>query len=212
MVGTGVEAMSEPTLVAAEERARADTYSLLGGLLARPPDATALNLFQQIDIPDIHGPARNGHDMATAWSVLKLAAQRASEQALEDEYYDLFIGLGRGELVPHGSWYLTGFLMERPLGELRRDLARLGFERDPDVHEPEDHVAALCETMALIVASGGDIVFDDQRAFFNVHLEPWMGRFFRDLRIAESASFYAAVGEFGERFMELEKRYFSMLV
>ncbi len=83
--------------------------------------------------------------------MLSLAAEHSSTESLRDEYHALFIGLGRGELVPYGSWYQTGFLMEKPLGLLRADLARLGFERAEEVHEPEDHVAALCEVMALLI-------------------------------------------------------------
>jgi TorA maturation chaperone TorD len=124
----------------------------------------------------------------------------------------LFIGLGRGELVPYGSWYVTGFLMERPLAELRVDLKRLGMERQEDVHEPEDHVAALCETMSLLVLSGDEAPFDEQREFFSKHLAPWIGRFFGDLAAAPSAHFYRSVGLLGERFMEVERTYFSMLV
>src|SRR5947207_13346366 len=101
--------------------------------------------------------------------------------------------------------------MEKPLAELRLDLKRLGFERNADVHEPEDHAAALCETMGLI-AGGGELSIDAQRAFFDKHMAPWMGRFFNDLVTARSASFYRAVGLLGERFLEVERTYLSMLV
>jgi TorA maturation chaperone TorD len=195
-----------------EEAARADTYVLLGALLARPPTDDLLTLLRQLDTSERPGPGLNTCDMATAWSVLKLAAKHARAEALADEFYALFIGLGRGEMVPYGSWYLTGFLMEKPLAKLRLDLAELGFERAEAVKEPEDHAAALCEVMAMIINSAGEIPFETQQTFFAEHMGSWMGRFFSDLRSAQAANFYTAVGNFGGRFMELESRYFSMLV
>jgi TorA maturation chaperone TorD len=150
--------------------------------------------------------------MAAAWRMLAQAGERADRDALDDEYHALFIGIGRGELVPYGSWYLTGFLMEQPLALLRRDLARLGFERQPDVREPEDHAAALCETMALLIGGDEAAGLDQQREFFERHLAPWMGRFFRDMQGAESARFYRAVGYFGEQFMTIEQQYLGMAV
>lgn len=190
----------------ADEAVRANTYSLLATLLANPPSSDVLELLRKVEVPGGNG----GSAMATVWQTLRLAAEQANLEALDDEYHDLFIGLGRGELVPYGSWYMSGFLMDQPLSVLRRDLAALGFERQEDVHEPEDHVAALCETMSLIIASG-EIPFDTQRKFFGDHLAPWMGKFFSDLQEAKAARFYRAVGQLGEQFIELEKQYLSML-
>ncbi|HEY8554359.1 MAG TPA: molecular chaperone TorD family protein, partial [Burkholderiales bacterium] len=106
--------------VSSEDRARAEVYALLGALLARPPTEKMLQLLRRIEPPD------PGQDMAPAWGALKQVAIRAETAAVADEYQELFIGIGRGELVPYGSWYLTGFLMEKPLAELRADLKRLG--------------------------------------------------------------------------------------
>ncbi len=192
--------------VSAEDRARADVYALLGALLAGPPQAAALKLLRELAVT---ADSDDG-DLTAAWALLKQAAERAEPQALSEEYHDLFIGIGRGELVPYGSWYVTGFLMERPLAELRVDLARLGFERRAEVHEPEDHVAALCETMSLLIGADGAVGLNGQREFFRKHVEPWFGRFFADLRAAQSARFYRAVGLLGERFVEIERAYLSM--
>jgi len=85
--------------------------------------------------------------MAAAWPLLKLAAQKATPIAVAEEYQELFIGIGRGDVVPYGSWYLTGSLMEMPLAHLRSDLKQLGYERNESVKEPEDHIAALLEVM-----------------------------------------------------------------
>ena len=205
--GGGVSAAEDRVgvhAVSSEDRARAEVYALLGALLARPPTEKMLQLLRRIEPPD------PGQDMAPAWGALKQVAIRAETAAVADEYQELFIGIGRGELVPYGSWYLTGFLMEKPLAELRADLKRLGFERREGVSEPEDHAAALCETMSLLAGGGGhDLAV--QREFFEKHIDPWMGRFFGDLATARAASFYRAVGLLGERFLEVEKSYLSML-
>jgi TorA maturation chaperone TorD len=201
------EALAVVVPLVDEDRARADVYALLGALLAKPPDASFLNRLRQLPLADPHDDVT----LAAAWATLRQAAERAQPESLNEEYHDLFIGLGRGELVPYGSWYVTGFLMERPLAELRVDLRRLGLERQEHVHEPEDHAAALCETMSLIIAGGAEFTFGLQREFFGKHIAPWMGRFFADLTSAQSARFYRAVGLLGERFLEVERTNFSML-
>jgi TorA maturation chaperone TorD len=191
----------------AEDAVRANTYSLLAALLARAPSSEILDLLKQIDVP----AEVDAGQIAACWEALRLASERAQLDGLADEYQDLFIGVGRGELMPYGSWYTTGFLMDRPLTVLREDLAVLGFERQQEVYEPEDHVAALCETMGMIIRASEEIPFDTQRKFFGDHLGHWMGRFFHDLQEAKSARFYRAVGQLGEQFIEFEKRYLGML-
>ena len=191
-----------------EDQLRAGTYALLAALLRAPPEADLLQRLQAIATPaqDEHSDA-----MTTAWLQLRQAAETADLAALNDDYHALFIGLGRGELVPYGSWYLTGFLMEKPLGNLRRDLAAFGYERQAGVHEPEDHAGALCETMSLLIGDS-DIPFGVQKQFFNDHLGSWLERFFSDLQSARKSGLYHAVGRFGEAFIGLEKQYLAMLV
>ena len=151
------------------DRLRANTYSLLGTLLAAPPSESLIQLLTRITPAEVGG----GDELASAWEVLRLAGERASVAALDDEYHALFIGISRGELLPYGSWYMTGFLMDQPLAVLRRDLAELGFERQEDIKEPEDHVAALLETMALLIGDG-EVSVDVQRRFFQSHMGQWM--------------------------------------
>jgi TorA maturation chaperone TorD len=201
--GMGEEVRSAPQ----DEGLRANTYSLLGALLAAPPADSLIALLGRITPAEVGG----GDDLASAWEVLRLAGERASVESLDDEYHQLFVGIGRGELVPYGSWYMTGFLMDQPLAVLRRDLAELGFERLEDTKEPEDHVAALLETMALMIGEG-DASLDVQRRFFQSHMGPWMKTFFLDLQKAQAARFYRAVGQFGEQFIEFETKYLTMLV
>ena len=143
--------------------------------------------------------------------MLAMSAGRATPEDVADEYQTLFIGLGRGELVPFGSWYLTGFLMEQPLARLRADMRKLGFEREEGVSEPEDHAAALCEMMALLAEEGGPGSLEAQAAFFETHIGTWMTRFFRDMQQASSARFYRAVGQLGEQFINTDQRYLDMV-
>ena len=180
---------------------RAGVHELLGRLLAREPDAQTLELLRGIgDVDAADGP------LAMGWELLRTAARKADPARLRHEYTALFVGVGRGELVPFGSWYLTGFLMEKPLAELRGDLARLGIEREGGVAESEDHAAALSEAMALIIRAGEEIPFEVQRRFFEAHLASWLGRFYEDLQAAASADFYRAVGFFGASFMDVERQ------
>ncbi len=184
------------------ELLRNSTYRLLGGLLAASPAAELL-----ASIATAPGETDGPEDpIARAWRALQQAARQADPDQLAHEFNDLFIGLGRGELVPYGSWYRTGMLMEEPLVALRADLSRLGFEVSPDVREPEDHAAALLETMYLLLQGGLD--YAEQKQFYSRHLAPWLGKFFQDLSANQSSNFYQRVGDLGSAFMKLEQEYF----
>jgi TorA maturation chaperone TorD len=197
---------SDP-LQAGDEELRAFLYGLLARLLSAPPDRESLDALAEIDTLDAQGDI----DLGPAIREMQTLAREVTLAELDDEFHALFIGVGRGELVPHGSWYLTGFLMEKPLVRLRSDLAALGLARQDDVKEPEDHAAALCDVMALLEGDDGE-AYVTQAAFFQAHIEPWMGRFFNDLQDAKSARFYRAVGLFGQRFLEIETDYFGRAV
>jgi TorA maturation chaperone TorD len=188
-----------------EDRLRADTYRVLGRLLATAPDAETLGLFARAPV------SNEDNLLAVAWRMLAMSAERTTPEQAADEYQALFIGLGRGELVPFGSWYLTGFLMEQPLAKLRSDMLRLGFERQEEVSEPEDHAAALCEIMALLAMDDDPRSLASQAEFFENHIGPWMARFFRDMQEASSARFYRAVGQLGEHFINTDQRYLEMV-
>jgi len=188
-----------------EQVLRMQLYMLLANLLRQAPDETLLEQLRQIQAQEDGGTA-----MVKAWAELRLAAEMSTSGPLEDEYYELFIGLGRGELVPFASWYLTGFLMEKPLARLRENLAVLGYEREASVHEPEDHAAALFEVMAMLLQDGRE--YERQKEFYRHHIAPWMGRFMDDLMVANGAHFYRSVGQLGKQFMEIEDAYFSMMM
>ena len=117
-----------------------------------------------------------------------------SVSKVEREFFDLFIGIGRGELLPYGSYYLTGFLNERPLARLREDLRALGIERAQGQPEPEDHAAILCEIMAGLAKGPFATAVGVQQQFFENHVSPWIGRFFADLERRRSGRFLPACG------------------
>jgi len=187
-----------------EDLLRADLYDLLAALLVRPPGADLLGRCR----------ALGGDETPLGRAVAALArvAGTTHPAAAEREFNRLFIGLGRGEVVPYASFYMTGFLNERPLATLRGDMARLGIARTPDKREPEDNIASLCEMMSGLIAGrfGAPAPIGVQRDFFNRHLAPWAGPFFADLERAEEAVFYAPVGAIGTAFVEIEKQAFRM--
>lgn len=187
-----------------EESHRARIYGLLARLLAAPPDAPLLVALAALSADD--------SELGRAFAALAQAAAAATALGVAEEYHDLFIGLTRGELLPYGSYYLTGFLNEKPLAVLRGALAGLGIARAEEVKEPEDHIAALCEVMAGLIdgAYGAPWPLATQRAFFGAHIGPWSGRFFTDLAGAKMAVFYVAVGDLGRRFVEIESAAFAM--
>jgi len=190
-----------------EDRVRGNVYALLGNLLAGPPDENLLQVLRGV------APEPGDESLfAASWQLLAVSAARANVGELREEYDALFIGLGRGEVVPYASWYLTGFLMEQPLAQLRGDLHALRIERQPGVCEPEDHAAALCDTMALLITGDTPVSLDEQQRFYARHLEPWLPKFFRDLQQAPSARFYRAVGQLGEQFIGVESQAFRVTI
>ncbi|MEO0763476.1 MAG: molecular chaperone TorD family protein, partial [Pseudomonadota bacterium] len=143
---------------------------------------------------------------------LSRVARATTEQAAEREFNALFIGLGRGELLPFGSYYMTGFLHEKPLAVLRADMGRLMITRAPNVYEPEDNMASLCEMMAGLIRGrfGEPASLETQKDFYFAHLAPWAGPFFDDLAAARQSVFYAPVGQVGSVFMGIEREAFRL--
>src|SRR3954454_10456483 len=182
--------------------ARAQEYALLSALLVRAPGPDLLARLARL-----RGDAS---PLGLVHAALAEAASRVEPGAAEREYFNLFIGLGRGELLPYASYYLTGFLNERPLARLRDDLALLGVERVEGNYEPEDHAATLCEIMAALADGRFHATDDAERRLFERHMAPWIGRFFADLERAEAKSFYRHVGTLGRVFIDIEAEAFAM--
>ncbi|MEZ6964214.1 molecular chaperone [Aeromonas sp. S9(2024)] len=170
----------------------AELYALLASLWRAAPKGEQLQWLR--DLEPMPGPFARG------LGLVQLAASSHDEGTLAEEYQDLFIGIGRGEIVPFASWYLTGSLMELPLAVLRADLQSLGFERQSGVCEPEDHLAALCEVMAVLVSEQ----HPERNRFYERHLAPWVIKCCHDQQKAKGGCFYRAVGLLAEDFFKLE--------
>jgi TorA maturation chaperone TorD len=201
-----VEPSSEDVVHAAAtgETARAGTYRLLALLLGDNPGKDVLDIVAGLPYSDTPIGQNIGE--------LAARAQRVTPAAVAREYHNLFVGLGGGELIPYGSYYLSGFLHEKPLARLRADLRKLGIERDSRVGEPEDGIASICEVMSGLIAGDFGIPADlsIQKDFFTKHLGSWGTQFFIDLESAKSADFYRAVGALGRVFLRLEVEAFSI--
>lgn len=193
-----------PRSISDEDRARAQMYQLLGVLLGGPPSSELLRGLATLKGDDT--------PIGTASRNLAALAQRTMPKDAEREFNNLFVGIGRGELLPYTSYYLTGFLNEKPLANLRSDLMARGIKARDNVKEPEDHMGTLCEIMAGIIA--GEFLCDSdqpsQKAFFDAHLAKWAALFFTDLEEAQSAVFYAPVGSLGRAFMAVEADAFAI--
>jgi TorA maturation chaperone TorD len=183
-------------------RGRAQEYALLARLLTEPPDEGFLKRIGQLQGENtVLGVAH--HDLAEA-------AKRTSATDVEREFFRLFIGVGRGELLPYASYYATGFLHERPLARLRQDLISFGIARAEGVAEPEDHAGILCEIMAGLASGQLPAPEEAGRTIFENHLAPWMERFFADLERGGAVEFYKRVGTLGRVFMEIETEAFAL--
>lgn len=182
--------------------ARAQEYALLAVLLSKAPDADLLQRLQKL--------AGDESNIGRAHAAIADAAASYSAQQVDREYFDVFIGVGRGELLPYASFYLTGFLHERPLARLRGDLFLLGVEKNEQNSDPEDHIAFLCEVMAGIISERFPAPVGADREFFEKHMKSWASSFFADLEGAESAKFYSCVGKLGRAFIEIETEAFAL--
>src|SRR5258707_2901138 len=167
-------------------------YSLLATLLVRSPNAEMLSRLAELRGDDSR--------LGLAHSALGRAAARTDAEITAREYFALFVGLGRGELMPYASHYLTGFLHGRPLAKLRETLRRIGIERVETQSEPEDHAAILLEIMAGLASVGIAAPPGTHRHLFHHHPAPWIARFFSDLDKNQSLDFYAVLCTLGPTF------------
>ena len=190
--------------ISEEDLLRADLYDYLASLLSNPPSGELLGKSAELSGDD--------SELGQAIDALSRLARATKTSTAEREFNALFIGMARGELLPYASFYLTGFLNEKPLAVLRRDMLGLAIERAPNVFEPEDNIASLCEMMAGMIRGrfGEPTDLIRQRDFYNKHIGPWASHFFKDLEGAKGSVLYAPVGTVGRVFMEIEKEGFRM--
>jgi TorA maturation chaperone TorD len=190
-----------------EDRGRCEFYALLGRLYADGPDARLLKA--------IASAARmeDGTPLATAWNRLIDASSAMDAEAGAQEYTDLFIGVGKCEINLHGSHWMSGFMMEKPLVDLRSDLGALGLARRDDVVMLEDHLSALCETMRLLIAGQDErkpASIATQRAFFERHIASWVFLCCTAIRESAIANYYARVAELTAQYLAIDRDALAM--
>jgi TorA maturation chaperone TorD len=186
-----------------EDQLRADMYSFLASLLRAEPSADLikqLTLLESDDTP-----------IGKAIKILTKLASSLDLPSIRAEYVGIFIGVGRGEILPFASYYLTGFLKDKPLAKLRGDMQEIGIAVSSGI-DPEDHIATLFDIMAGLILGKFNRKFSigEQRDFFNKHLAPWVDLLMRDIEASKIAVFYAPVGTIGREFIEIERSSFKM--
>ncbi len=201
---SGQTIVQPANIVAREDELRAQLYRLLSDFLSAPPDQSRLALAT--------GLSGDDGEFGAAINDFAAIAARFDESSADQEFHDLFIGVTRGELLPYGSYYQTGFLNEKTLARLRRDMEKLGIERVSSLKEPEDNIASVLEIMAGLIdgSYGAPSSLKEQEAFFDDHVNSWALLFFADLEKAENSVLYAPLGTIGHLFMDIEKAAFKM--
>lgn len=172
---------------------RADVYRLLARLLREAPDRALLDWLSGLEAED------DGSALATSWAALAAAAREAAPEALARAHFRHLVGVIEGDVLPYASWYRNGGLMDEALVVLRRDLRQLGYERTEHTRDPEDHLAALCEVMAMLIETRSPA----EAKFFMHHLAPWAARCFADLEAVDTP-FYSRLGQLGRAFTDTE--------
>jgi len=194
--------VSRPAWHEPHAKIRTDAYVLLAALLNDAPTEYLIEIIQNLQWDgDIQEQLRQ------ALALINRVSSTCPQERIAAEFRRLFVGLGSGEMVPYGSWYREKTIQSAPLAAIRADIGRLGIVRKSGAYESEDHAGALCEIMALLSDPENGIPDNEQAAFFENHIIPWMSDFFKDLQMVENAQFYSAVGEFGHCFLDGEREY-----
>ena len=205
--------MNDPIPVSSaldEETARAEVYGLLAALYYAPPSA---ELLAQLRVAVTEAPATGGF-LEEPWRQFVGTVRELSDEQIASEYDALFGGVGKPEVYLFGSWYLSGFLNEKPLAALRSDLAALGLSRDESMNETEDHFACVCEVMRYLIA-GDDVEvanLTQQQKFFGAHVQSWVPAMCDAIAAHPRARFYAALAGFTAAFISVETQGFDLLV
>ena len=195
------DAMLAP--VEPEDADRAGFYGLIAHLLGQAPSRDTLGAIGRSPALEADPQLPEAVALAEAWNALRRACHDTTEARVAAEWSELFTGTGRPAVLPYASYYLTGFLMEKPLAELRDTLATLGLAREAGNGEPEDHLAGVCEVMRRLIERGD---WSAQQAFHQRHMLPWVSRCCTEMSSLSSARFYAVLADFAHAFFELEAR------
>ena len=199
-----LEPVIDSASVSEEDALRAHMYDFLASLLRKEPSDDLIAKVAHLSGDDT--------PIGRASAVLAHLANTMDNGLIRNEYVEMFIGVGRGEILPFASYYLTGFLNDKPLANLRAEMMEIGIVRVDGVKEPEDHIACLFDMMSGLIQGqfGKTFTIAEQAKFFNKHIEPWAGLLMRDIEAAKTVVFYAPVGTIGKTFLEIESAAFSM--
>ena len=208
-VATVAVRFDQPRAIEPEDQVRADFYALLASLFYHAPDAALL----QAIIISAEPSSESASPLTLAWSQLAAASAVVTPDAVAEEYASVFVGVGRPPVMLFGSFYLAGFMNEKPLAELRGELARLGYARGADATEPEDHLAALCDVMRAMILrdlNSPPASIESQRTFFARHMQPWLLQCCDATSENAKSNYYRKVAAFARAFFEIEIQAFEM--
>ena len=194
-----------------EDQARAEVYALLSNLFYQPPSAELLQMIAGSQTL-CNDSGNNNSGFCQAWRALREAAANVDVDALKGEFDTAFIGTGRQPVMLYGSFYLAGFLNEKPLAQLRDELAKMGLERSGKSHETEDHISALCDVMRFLIAGDQDMppaALDTQRDFFTRNIKSWHSQLCDAVIGASQTHFYKHVAQFAREFFSIENESFA---
>lgn len=195
----------------AEEAARSQVYGVLAALFHAAPDVPLLASLRAVaQVQD----GADSSELEVAWQQLGRAALSMEPQQIAAEYDALFGGVGKPEVYLFGSHYLSGFLNDKPLANLRGDLARLGIARLDALSETEDHFSCLCDAMRRLIGEDADPAaarLDDQHSLFARHIAPWAEAMCDAIEQHPHARFYAVAARFARAFIAVERQAFEML-
>lgn len=191
---------------APEDRARADLYALIARFFYAPPDTQLLEALAEAD--EIVGED-DSVPLAEAWRRLQAACAATDEEAAQEEYDALLVGVGKAIVPPYLGAHVGKTGAESLLVGLREFLAARGLGRQASVSEPEDHIAALCEVMRHLI-SVQQATIEEQRDFFGRFIQPGAAQLCAAIEAADEANFYRALARFAATFFELERTAFEM--
>jgi len=207
-MNTVLSRVEEERPVAPEDAGRADFYALLAALFHHAPDGKLLRTLA------LASPLEGGDGaLADAWKGLVAASAVMDEEAVDEEYETLFVGMGKAKVSIYAGWYTGASAVDHPRVRIVEDLAALGLAQSSGVSEPEDHFAGLLDAMRVLVAGGAGrppATIAEQKRFYEAHVKPGVGRFLAAVREAPESNYYRKVAAVGEAFVGIENESFNL--